>query len=132
MRFRGATVDENALFQAASLSKAVSAAAILILAQREGIDIDGDIRKHVTRLDWNSIHGGDLPLTLRELLSHTAGATVYGFDGYRRGIKNLPNSVGVVQGKGNSPAVQLSGKKGTYSYSGGGCMITQVFAEDVS
>jgi CubicO group peptidase (beta-lactamase class C family) len=68
------------------------------------------------------------------LLSHTAGATVHGFSGYPRGTRPLPSSVDVVRGakNTNSPPVKLIGKKGSFSYSGGGYMIAQVFAEDIS
>jgi CubicO group peptidase (beta-lactamase class C family) len=134
--FVGDEVDENALFQAASLSKAVSAAAILTLAERTGISINEDIHKYVTSFDWKEIEGGDVPVTLWELLFQTAGATVHGFDGYplaRR--RHLPNSVEVVRGVKritNSQPVKLTGKKGIFAYSGGGYMIVQVFAEDVS
>ena len=120
--FAGAAdVDKDALFQAASTSKAVSAATILTLAEQKGISIDEDIRKYVTTIDISTeIKGGNRqqPVTLRQLLSHTAGATVSGFSGYPRAIpkRYLPNSREIIFGahNANSPAVQLTGKIGEF------------------
>lgn len=125
--------DERSPFQAASLSKAVAAAGILSLMAREGIDIDEDIRGRFVALDVRAIPGGDQPLTVRELLSHTAGATQGGYPGYRRGSA-LPTSAQVVTDPPSRlvSAVTLNGVKGVFDYSGGGYQIAQVLAEDIS
>jgi CubicO group peptidase (beta-lactamase class C family) len=125
--------DAQSLFQAASLSKAVAAAGILTLMEREGIDIDTDIRDHFTSIDIRALSGGDQPLTVRELLSHTAGATQGGYPGYHRD-SILPTSAEIILAPPHrfvSP-VTLSGEKGTFDYSGGGYQIAQLLAEDVS
>lgn len=125
--------NEQALFQAASMSKAVAAAGILTLMEREDIDIDADIRDRFTSIDIRSIPGGDQPLTVRELLSHTAGATQGGFPGYRRG-RARPTSAEIILDPPSrfvSP-VTLSLPKGAFSYSGGGYQIAQLLAEDIS
>ena len=67
----GGAASDGSLFQSASLSKTVAAAGILALARREGIGLDADIRDHVTSVDLRALPGGDRPVTLRELLSHT-------------------------------------------------------------
>ncbi|MGB3456503.1 MAG: serine hydrolase domain-containing protein [Litorimonas sp.] len=128
----GAAGDDT-LMQAASLSKAVAAAGILTLMEREGIDMDADIRDRVTSVDLRLLNGGDRPLTMRELLSHTGGATQSGYPGYRRG-QALPSPTEVVTDPPNRfvSRVDLSLPKGAFSYAGGGYQIAQVFAEDVS
>ena len=133
--YHGGEASDDALFQSASLSKAVAAAGILTLAAHEGVDIDADIRDHVTSVDIRALPGGDRPVSLRALLSHTAGATVSGYPGYRRG-KALPDTATVITDPPRpsfvTPPVTLSGPKGDYAYSGGGYTIAQLFAEDVS
>ncbi|MEM1396919.1 MAG: serine hydrolase domain-containing protein [Pseudomonadota bacterium] len=131
--FIGERVDEDSLFQAASMSKAVAAAGILTFALDRDISPDDDIRPYVNSLDWKDIPGGDEPVTLRALLSHTAGANVHGFLGYAQG-KDLPTNLEVVKGTGpaNSSRVVLKGTKGEFSYSGGGYQMAQLFAEEVS
>lgn len=125
--------SQNGVFQAASLSKAVAAAGILIIMEGEGIALDSDIRDHFVRLDIREIEGGDQPLTIRELLSHTAGANQSGYPGYRRDTA-LPTSLEVVTNPPHpfvSP-VHLKGEKGRFSYSGGGYMIAQILVEDIT
>ena len=129
----GEGVDRNALFQAASMSKPVAAVGVLLLAHEKGIDLDSDIRPHITSLDWTKIKSGHDPVSLRQLLSHTSGATVSGFPGYRRS-KSIPTSREIVMGSRgvNTPAVKFTGRKGRFSYSGGGYQILQIFIEDAS
>ena len=83
-------VTPDTLFQAASMSKAFAAAAALKLVEQGKLDLDGDIN---TRLKtWKvpaSPYTGDHKITLRELLSHSAGLTVSGFPGYAAG-KAIP------------------------------------------
>ena len=124
---------EAGLMQAASLSKAVAAAGILMLMEREGIDINADIRDRFTSIDIYSITGGDQPLTVRELLSHTAGATQGGYPGYPRG-NPLPSSADIITDPPSRlvSTVTLSLPKGEFSYSGGGYQLAQLLAEDIS
>ncbi|MEM7730838.1 MAG: serine hydrolase domain-containing protein [Pseudomonadota bacterium] len=126
------TANESGLMQAASLSKAVAAAGILTLMEREGLSIDADIRDRFTSIDIQQLRG-DKPLTVRELLSHTGGATQGGYPGYRRG-KPLPASAAIVTDPPHRlvSAVELSLPKGEFHYSGGGYQIAQVLAEDIS
>jgi CubicO group peptidase (beta-lactamase class C family) len=133
VRHRGEGVDENALFQAASMSKAVAAAGIVTYAMDRGIGLDDDLAPLITSLDLQAIEGVDGPVTLRALLSHTAGATVSGFPGYAAGSA-VPSNLEVVLGSGsaNTEPVALTKRKGRYSYSGGGFQIAQLFVEDHS
>ncbi|WP_379550196.1 serine hydrolase domain-containing protein [Qipengyuania sp. DGS5-3] len=121
------------LMQVASLSKTVAAAVILTLARQEEVGLDDDIRSQITSLDVAGLEGGDRPVTLRQLLSHTTGASQSGYPGYARG-GDLPTAVQVVA---NPPRVFEStlvfdGEPGQFRYSGGGYIIAQVWAEDVS
>lgn len=129
--YHGAGINSGSLFQAASLSKSVTALGVLLVSHDRGIDLDEDVRPYITSLDWNAVKGGHLPITLRQLLSHTSGATEHGFPGYSRS-ENLPTSLEIVTGSArtNTPAIRLKPKKGKFSYSGGGYQILQLFIED--
>jgi CubicO group peptidase (beta-lactamase class C family) len=58
------------LFRTGSVSKLATATAALQLVQRGELDLDGDIREH---LDFTLPLSFDGPVTLRHLLTHTAG-----------------------------------------------------------
>jgi len=131
--YAGENISAESLFQAASMSKTVTAVAVLILAYENQIELDEDIRPYVPSVNWKSLKGGDLPVSLRQLLSHTAGATVHGFPGYKKS-KKIPNSKEVVHGgRGvNTPAIKFTKEKDVFSYSGGGYQVLQLFIEDTS
>src|ERR1017187_4020793 len=73
-------------------------------------------------------------VTLRELLTHTAGMTVHGFPGYAFDSA-LPTLVQVLNGEkpANTPAILVDTIPGTnWRYSGGGFVVTQLLLEDVT
>jgi hypothetical protein len=72
-------------------------------------------------------------VTLRQLLSHSAGVNVAGFPGYPADAA-LPTLVQLLDGvpPANSPPVRLDGPPGTYRYSGGGYQIVQLLLEDAT
>lgn len=129
----GPEVGPNSLFQAASLSKTVTAAGVLAFARGRGIGIDEDIRPYITALDWEDIPGGTEPVSISSLLSHTAGATVSGFTGYDRSHE-LPSNIQIVKGQqpATNSAVRLNKSKGQFAYSGGGYQLAQLFVEHLT
>lgn len=131
--FKGDGTGPNSVFQAASLAKAVASATIATLAAREGISLDEDVSKYITSFDLTTLEGYEYPVTLRQLLSHTSGADVEGFQGYPQSAE-LPSNLDVILGseKSNSHRVAFSKPVGKWSYSGGGYQIAQAFAEDFS
>ncbi|NVE95656.1 serine hydrolase domain-containing protein [Altererythrobacter lutimaris] len=131
--FVGEDIGPDSLFQSASLSKAVAAATIAILAEREGVSLDEDIAPYITSFDLTSVKGYQAPVTLRELLSHTSQSDVGGFAGYPR-TDPIPSNVDVIFGSDatNSKPVEFTQEEGKWYYSGGGYQIAQAFAEDVS
>ena len=71
-----AAVDAGTLFQAAALSKPVAAAALLTLVDAGQLTLDTDVNSALTA--WKipaSPAAAGAPVTLRRLLSHTAGLT---------------------------------------------------------
>jgi CubicO group peptidase (beta-lactamase class C family) len=126
------TAPDNAIYQAASLSKLVKAVAALRLVDRGVLDLDRDVNDYLTgwRVPENDFTR-DHPVTLRQLLSMTAGVGVPGYPGYEPGQK-LPTLQQILDGAppANSPPVRVEAIPGSrYAYSGGGFEIVQALIE---
>jgi CubicO group peptidase (beta-lactamase class C family) len=120
------------LYQAASLSKLVTAVAALRLVEQGRLDLDRDVNDDLTQ--WR-VPASDLTrerkVTLRGLLSMTAGIGVPGYSGYAPG-EALPSLVQILDGTppANSPPVRVGEVPGTrFAYSGGGYEIVQALIE---
>lgn len=126
-------VTPNTLFQAASISKPVAALAALRLVESGRIDLDGDVNQWLT--SWKVPENGFTAVekvTLRRLLTHTAGTTVWGFPGYGPD-ETVPGAVGVLEGKGNTePVVPFQAPGSGQRYSGGGYTVMQLLVADVT
>jgi CubicO group peptidase (beta-lactamase class C family) len=131
----GAPVTSETLFQAASMSKPVTALAALKLVEAGTLDLDVDVNKqlqswHVPENDFTRQHAVDL----RGLLSHTAGLTVHGFPGYAVGVP-LPTVPQILDGlkPANTAPVRVDKVPGHgFRYSGGGTTIVQLLMTDVT
>lgn len=127
----GEPVTTETLFQAASISKSVSALAALKLAQEERFDIDAPISDILTSYELPET-GFEGDVTPRRILNHTAGLGVHGFAGYRTD-ERIPTAVEVLAGLGNSDAVLRVDNAGErMSYSGGGSTLLQVALTDLT
>jgi CubicO group peptidase (beta-lactamase class C family) len=121
-------VTETTLFQAASMSKPLNALAVLMSVARGELSLDAPINDELR--DWklpDSELARGAPVTLRRLLSHTAGTNEHGFLGYARGVP-LPTLVQVLSGvpPANSLPIAVDHAPGEYRYSGGGITIAQL------
>lgn len=128
-------VDAETLFQAASISKPAFATILMRYRERYGLDLDTNVNDllkswQVPAHDWE----GTEDVTLRRLLSHTAGTTVHGFPGYAAG-EDVPSLVQLLDGAPptNTAPILVDLQPGTqYRYSGGGTSVAQLVLEDVS
>jgi len=122
-------------FQAASLSKAVTAFGALVLAQRGMLDLDAPVNEYLS--DWkipDDERGQAGTVTMAHLLSHTAALTVHGFPGYSP-ESALPTLVEVLDGAGptNTDPVRIDGTVGeAFDYSGGGYTVAQLVIQEVT
>ncbi len=131
----GPAVTADTLFQAGSVSKPVAAVTALTLVQNGTLSLDAPIS---TALKSWTLPENDFtrasPVTLRRLLSHTAGTTVHGFAGYAAGAP-VPTVPQILDGAApaNSPAVRVDQPVGVrYRYSGGGYTIAQLALIDTA
>lgn len=124
-------VTASTLFQAASISKPVAALAALHLSQYGHFGLDEDVNAKLT--SWKvKPHASGKPVTLRGILSHSAGLTVHGFRGYAVG-EPVPTLVQILDGvpPANSGAVVVDLEPGTkWRYSGGGYTVLQQLMVD--
>ena len=131
---RGDPVTPATLFQACSISKPVAALAMLRLVDRGVLDLDEDVNDRLTSWRVPPLEHWQPVVTLRQLVSHSAGLTTSGFPGYRSGDA-LPTTVEVLDGVGpaNTFAVRVDTVPGLqFRYSGGGTMVMQQLLEDVT
>jgi CubicO group peptidase (beta-lactamase class C family) len=131
----GPPVTPDTLFQAGSISKPVSAMAALHLVESGKINLDTDVNQYLRswKVPANSFTEQS-KVTLRRLLSHTAGTTIHGFPGYPSG-EPVPTLVQVLNGEKPSYtlAIVVDTEPGkTFRYSGGGYVIMQQLLEDVT
>jgi CubicO group peptidase (beta-lactamase class C family) len=132
-RAYGVATTTGTLFQAASISKPVAAMAALHMAQFGNFGLDEDVNEKLQswKIPTNEFTA-QAKVTLRGILSHTAGLTVHGFPGYGEDA-DAPSVLEVLDGKkpANTAPVRVDVKPGTlYRYSGGGYTVLQVLLED--
>jgi CubicO group peptidase (beta-lactamase class C family) len=125
-------VTAATLFQAASISKPVLALAVMLLVQDGVLELDRDVNDYLTSWRVPANDGWQPRLTLRQLLSHTAGVTVGGFPGYTT-TEPVPSLVQVLEGEpqANTRRIEVNILPGlTCRYSGGGSLIAQQVVMD--
>jgi CubicO group peptidase (beta-lactamase class C family) len=129
----GIRATPDTLFQAGSISKPIAALAALRLVQQGKLNLDANVNDELKswRLPDNQFTT-EHKVTLRNILNHTAGTTVWGFPGYARTVK-VPSVLDVLNGRGNTEAIRVWKVPGqSWRYSGGGYTIMQLMLSDVS
>jgi CubicO group peptidase (beta-lactamase class C family) len=132
---RGNAVDTGTVFQAASLSKPVTALGALAMWHRGQMELDRDVNEVLQ--SWKVPTSDSIPdflVTVRGLLSHTSGLTPTGYIGYANGTR-VPNLKQVLNGArpANTPPISVDELNGQgFHYSGGGYTILQQLMMDVS
>ena len=132
---RSEPVTTETLFQTASIGKPVVAVAALSLVEQELLNLDSDVNQHL--VSWQvpeNAFTSDEKVTLRRLLSHSAGTSIEGFRGYAEN-EDIPDLRQILDGvpPANSQPIRVDLVPGTQQrYSGGGYMIVQQLIEDVT
>jgi len=126
-------ISTETQFQAASISKSVTALGALRLVERKRLSLDSDINASLRswHLPDDGLASGH-KVSLRGLLSHTGGTSTSGFSGYVPG-QPIPTLVQILDGRPptNSPPVRMIAVPGErYVYSGGGYEIIQLLMEE--
>jgi CubicO group peptidase (beta-lactamase class C family) len=129
----GIKLNPSNVFQVGSISKPVAAWAIMQLVQSGKLDLDKPVSTYLTR--WQ-LPGSDFDaskVTLRRLLSHTAGLSLGSYPGFAL-EQPLPTIEASLSGDTNGAgAVFIQTEPGTrWSYSGGGYTLMQLIVEEVT
>ncbi len=128
-------VTIHTLFQAGSISKPVAATGTMSLVEHGTLSLDEDVNQKLK--SWQVLENEftkDQKVTLRRILSHSAGLTVHGFPGYEVG-KSIPTLGQIFNGEppANTAPIRVDFVPGTkFRYSGGGVTIEQQLVIDVT
>ena len=128
-------VTTSTLFQAGSISKPVAAMGALRLVEQGRLPLETDV--NATLKSWKvptNEFTAVKPVTLRGLLSHTAGLTVHGFPGYAVDGP-MPTVVQVLDGAPptNTAPIRVDVAPGSlWRYSGGGYTVMQQMVVDAT
>ncbi|WP_223115537.1 serine hydrolase domain-containing protein [Luteimonas suaedae] len=128
-------IDADTLFSVGSISKIATAATSLRLVADGRLDLDRDVNGYLRAWQVAPLPGvANAPVTLRMLMSHTAGLTVHGFKDFLPGepLPALPEILDGTPPAKNDP-IRLQHAPGLkVDYSGGGTMVQQRVIEDVA
>lgn len=129
----GQPVGPDTVFQTASLSKPVAAFTVL----SSGIDVDAPVERSTGTWRFPPSAFDASAVTLRRLLSHTAGVDVGGYLGFD-GPDPLPSigeslagNAGPASDGGPAAVAVVAAPGSAYSYSGGGYSVAQLALESV-
>ncbi|WP_223033722.1 serine hydrolase domain-containing protein [Hanstruepera marina] len=128
-------VDENTIFQAASISKPIASVTAFKLIEKGKLSLHEDVNLKLKR--WhvpNNTFTADEKVTPSRIMSHTSGLGTSGFQGYNK-KDTVPTLNEILQGSTitNSEPVRVVQKPGESElYSGGGMEVLQMLIEDVS
>jgi len=128
-------VDTNTVFSVGSLSKIGTAATTLRLTAAGEIDLNKDVNSYLKRWqvpsnEFTKQHA----VTLRGILSHTSGLSLWGFPDFNPG-EDLPTVLNTLDATGpaRTEAVRAFYVPGSsWRYSGGGTTVQQLLLEDVT
>jgi CubicO group peptidase (beta-lactamase class C family) len=125
--------NPETMYQVASISKSVNAVGVMRLAQSGRLSLNTDIRPYLKtwRFPDNAFSSGKV-ITLKQLLSHTAGLSVHGFIGIPLG-DSIPTVNQILDGKrpaNNEPVVPIFAPGERFEYSGGGSTVIRKILDD--
>ncbi len=129
-------IDENTVFPLASMSKFFSAYGVIQLANAGKISLDQPITDYLTRWQLPKSEFDNSKVTIRQLLSHTAGLTDgLGFGDYQaeETVPSLEASLSNPRASQGTKTIVVGKEPGTeWAYSGGGYLILELIIEEVS
>lgn len=131
-------VDKNTIFQVSSLSKIVSAVGIMKLIESGKINLDTPVSKYLKRWQLPTSEFDNEQVTVRKLLSHTAGLTDgLGYNGFKNKDSTQTLEESLTKAKdaddGESGEVKVGIEPGSrWEYSGGGFTLLQLLVEETS
>jgi len=129
----GKPVTPETVFNIGSISKTIAAWGVMKLVEDGELALDAPVEDKLTRWKLPPSEFDSSQVTVRRLLSHTAGLSLHGYPGFESGDA-LPSVEASLDGATNgSGAVTMIYEPGTaWRYSGGGYTIAQLLVEEVT
>lgn len=134
----GRPVDQDSLFQVASLSKWLTAWGVMTLVEQGRVDLDAPVSRYLTRWRLPPSAFDNDEVTVRRLLSHSAGLTDgLGYLGFAPD-QTLPSIEQELDQTADampevSGVIRVGARPGSgWRYSGGGYLILQLLIEEVT
>lgn len=134
----GAPIAADTLYQVASLSKWISAWGVMKLVETGRIELDAPVSRYLTRWSLPPSEFDTDGVTVRRLLSHTAGLTDgLGYDGFPEGVEvesleaSLTHAADAGRDRDGRTRVGLA-PGSEWRYSGGGYTLLQLLIEEVT
>ncbi len=120
-------------FNIGSISKTVAAWGVMQLVEQGKIELDAPVWQYLTRWQLPPSAFDASGVTVRRLLSHTAGLSLHGYPGFGPDDE-LPTLEASLSGDTNgSEDVRLIMEPGTqWKYSGGGYTLLQLLVEEIT
>lgn len=126
----------HSVFQVASISKSVAAWGVMTLVEHDKLALDTPVERYLTRWHLPTADSGTYrdEVTVRRLLSHTAGLSLHGYPGFDPDSGPLPSLEASLSGETNGAGdVRVAFRPGTrWEYSGGGFTLLQLLVEERS
>ena len=134
-RLGGPPVSTSTLFSAASMSKPLTAMAVLRLVQEGKVDLDTDVNTYLKswKLPANQ-YTNKHSVTIRELLNHTSGIGTHSGAIYDPN-KGVPSTLQILDGTtpATTPPVRVESEPGRkYAYANGGYLILELLITDLT
>lgn len=130
-------INENSLFPVASISKWITSFGILKLVEQGKIDLDKPIDHYLTRWHLPESEFDNRKVTVRRLLSHSAGLVDdLGYSGFasKENVQTIEESLTKAADAPYSEGIARVGYEpgSKYMYSGAGYTILQLLIEEVT
>jgi CubicO group peptidase (beta-lactamase class C family) len=134
----GDPINDSTLFQMASISKWVTSWGVMVLARQGRLELDVPVSRYLTRWQLPRSEFDNNGVTVRRLLSHTAGLTdELGYRGFPPGTQSQSLEDSLTYADDHMPEadghVRVGRAPGSrFSYSGGGFALLQLIIEEVT
>lgn len=121
----------NTVFGVASISKPVTAWGLMKLVEAGQVGLDDPVTRYVTRWRFPASDFDPQEVTIRRLLSHSAGLSTPEYIGYLETVEPLPSVEEILSTQDGGVFLQYEPGQ-VFAYSDGGYLLLQVLIEEVT
>ena len=126
-------VDSGVAFNIGSISKTVASWGVMKLVESGELDLDAPVATYLSRWQLPESEWNHDTVTVRRMLSHTAGLSLRGYPGFQPSdpLPTVEESLsGATNGVGGVYVAHEPGSR--WQYSGGGYTVAQLIIEEIT